>query len=247
MNRRMLTIISALCLALPGFSEEAPAVPAPETAAENVKPPLPVPADQPAPGEKPAPKERPARQEKPAPGGKPGAKGKPGPRERPGKPPVTLSPRELRELFEDDSRTVQPAAELIFGMEPKERRELRELYDRDHDAARQFIQDELDRARKVRRENAAAIRRLSRELREAESDEAKNEIRGRLREELTKEFNRTSAEIELRLKFQEQRLAGLRRAYEKRIADSDKIIDEQLDKLSRKRPDEKPIRRGKEK
>ena len=153
-----------------------------------------------------------------------------------GEPAEAISPKELRELLKEEKNQIGPAGEWLFGLSAPEREKWRELYQRDPAAARTFILEKLEANRQRKQENAREIQRVARQLRQSGDETAKAQLRGQLRRLLTEQFEQTSAEIAVRLKMQEQRLAEVRNAYRQRLENADSLIDAQLEKLIRKRP-----------
>lgn len=147
----------------------------------------------------------------------------------------TIPPKELRDLLKEDNSVVGPAGEIIFSMSPEEKAKLRELFQTDRDAARKMILDRLEENKQKRQEANRKIREVVRLYRESGDAAEKETLRAELRKLLAEQFERTSAEIAVRLKVQEARLAAVRKAYEARQANSGQMIDEQLEKLTQPR------------
>ncbi len=150
--------------------------------------------------------------------------------------------RELRELLREEKNAFGPAGELIFGMDAAEQQKLRELYRTDRDGARKFILEKLEANRQKHQEAEQEIRKLSRLCRQSRNQTEQQELRARLRKLLAEQYEQTSAEIALRLKMQEARLAEVRRRYEERVANADKMIDARLEKMLAK---QQPAKRKK--
>lgn len=146
----------------------------------------------------------------------------------------TIPQKELRVLLKDDATSVGPAGELVFAMSPEEKAKLRELVQGDRDAARKMILDKLEENRQRRQDANRKIREVAKQFRESGDEAQKATLRAELRKLLAEQFERTSAEIAVRLKIQELRLAVVRKAYEERQTKSGEMIDAQLEKLTRK-------------
>lgn len=149
--------------------------------------------------------------------------------------PDPIPQKELRTLLKENSSFVAPAAELIYSMGAEEREQLRDLFQRDRDAARKFLLDKLEARQILRRQELKEISDLARQARESKDETEKERLRTKLRTLLAKQFQRTSDDIALRIRMQEQRLAEVRRVYEERQAKSDQAIDAALEKLTQKR------------
>ncbi len=147
-----------------------------------------------------------------------------------------LAPRELRELLKGEKNAFAPAGELLFAMSDEERSKFEELYRKDRDAAKSFLLEKVEAAKRRKQELATEIQQVARNYRKSADEAEKEQLRTRLRELLTEQFNRASREIEVQLQLQELRLANVRRAYGKRLAESEKTIDTQLEKLTRRQP-----------
>lgn len=147
----------------------------------------------------------------------------------------TIPPKELRDLLKDDNSVIGPAGEIIFSMSAEEKAKLRELSQSDRDAARKMILDKLEENKQKRMEANRKIRDVAKQCRESGDAAEKEALRAELRKQLGEQFERTSAEIAVRLKIQEARLAAVRKAYEARRANSAQMIDEQLEKLTQPR------------
>lgn len=146
-----------------------------------------------------------------------------------------IPPKELRDLLKEDNSAAGPAGEIIFSMSPEEKTKLRELFQTDRDAARKMILDRLEENKQKRMEANRKIREVARQYRESGDAAEKETLRAELRKLLAEQFERTSAEIAVRLKMQETRLAAVRKAYEARQANSGQMIDAQLEKLTQPR------------
>lgn len=146
-----------------------------------------------------------------------------------------IPPKELRDLFKNDNSAAGPAGEIIFSMSPEEKAKLRELFQTDRDAARKMILDRLEENKQKRMEANRKIREVAKQCRESGDAAEKEALRAELRKLLAEQFERTSAEIAVRLKMQETRLAAVRKAYEARQANSGQMIDEQLENLTQPR------------
>jgi hypothetical protein len=149
---------------------------------------------------------------------------------------AVLSSKELRELFKEQKNNIAPAGELIFGLNPQERQKLQELYKSDPDAARIFITEQLEENRQKKQDAAKKIQETAKKFRRSRDQAEKEQLRQVLRRLLVEQFEQTSAEIAVRLKMQEQRLAEVQAAYQERLENSDRLIDAQLEKMTRKRP-----------
>lgn len=149
---------------------------------------------------------------------------------------AVLSSKELRELFKEQKNNIAPAGELIFGLNPQERQKLQELYKSDPDAARIFITEKLEENRQKKQDAAKKIQETAKKFRRSRDQAEKEQLRQVLRRLLVEQFEQTSAEIAVRLKMQEQRLAEVQAAYQERLENSDRLIDAQLEKMTRKRP-----------
>lgn len=150
---------------------------------------------------------------------------------------AALSQKELRELFKEQKSNIAPAGELIFGLDSQERRKLRELYKSAPDAARTFLVEKLEETRRKNQDAAQKIQETAKQFRQSRDRAEKEQLRVTLRRLLAEQFERTSAEIAVRLKMQEQRLTDVQAAYRKRVENSDRLIDAQLEKMTRKRPE----------
>ncbi len=157
-----------------------------------------------------------------------------------------IAPGKLRELLKDRQNVFGPAGELIYAMTPQEQNELRELYRNDPAAARSLILEKLEENKRIRQEAASEIQRIARLCRQSRNKAEKEELRLQLRGLLAGQFNRVSAEISVRLRLQEQRLSEVRRAYEERVANSEQMIDAQLEKMIRKAPEPRRKKEGRE-
>lgn len=146
-----------------------------------------------------------------------------------------IPPKELRDLLKEDNSAAGPAGEIIFSMSPEEKTKLRELFQTDRDAARKMILDRLEENKQKRMEANRKIREVAKQYRESGDAAEKETLRAELRKLLAEQFERTSAEIAVRLKMQETRLAAVRKAYEARQANSGQMIDAQLEKLTQPR------------
>lgn len=152
----------------------------------------------------------------------------------------TIPPKELRSLLKGEENSVGAAGEMIFSMTSADKAKLRELSGSDREAARRMILDRLEENRRRRQQEAREIRELAKQVRET-GDEAK---KAELRKLLTAQFERISADTAVRLRMLELRLAAVRRACGERQANSTRMIEEQLEKLTRKRP--APVRKKNE-
>lgn len=148
----------------------------------------------------------------------------------------TISPKELRGLLKGEKNAAGPAGELVFSMSPEEKAKLLALFQTDRDAARKMILEKLEENKQRRAETARKIRETTKKFRTSRDETEKTELRNELRTLLTEQFERTTAEIAVRLKLQEQRLAVVRRAYEERREKSEQMIEAQLEKITRKHP-----------
>ena len=138
---------------------------------------------------------------------------------------AVLSSKELRELFKEQKNNIAPAGELIFGLNKS-----------DPDAARIFITEQLEENRQKKQDAAKKIQETAKKFRRSRDQAEKEQLRQVLRRLLVEQFEQTSAEIAVRLKMQEQRLAEVQAAYQERLENSDRLIDAQLEKMTRKRP-----------
>ncbi len=147
----------------------------------------------------------------------------------------TIPQKELRDLLKGDNNVAGPAGEVIFSMTPEEKTKLRELSQTDRDAARKMILDKIEANKQARMEANQKIRDAAKLYRECSDDAQKETLRADLRKLLAEQFERTSAEAAARLKVLEMRLAVVRKAYEERQANSQQMIDSQLEKLTQMR------------
>ena len=139
--------------------------------------------------------------------------------------------RELREILKDQKNLAYAAGEMIFGLDEAERTKLAALCRSDPERARTFIVGRLEANKLRKQESAEAIQETSRLFRQAKEEAEKEKLRARLRELLAEQYNRTSAEIAVRLRLQELRLEEVRLGYRKRVENADRAIDAQLNRI----------------
>jgi len=152
----------------------------------------------------------------------------------------TVPPKELRALLQGEEYAIGVVGEMIFAMSPEDKAKLRELVRSDRAAARKMILDRLADNKRQRQEESQEIRELAKQIRETGDETRKEELRQELRKLLGVQFDRISAETAVRLRMLELRLAAVRRACEERQTNSARMIDEQLERLTRKRPPASP-------
>ena len=153
--------------------------------------------------------------------------------------------RLIREVLADQKQLAPAAVEVIFTLEETDRAKLIELCRTDPEAAKKTILDKLGEKKLQKMQTVEAIRETARLCR-LEKDEAKKaELRTKLRGLLAEQYNRTSEEVSVRLRIQEQRLAEVRRAYQQRVENADSAIDAQLERMLRPKQAKQPGQSGK--
>ena len=115
----------------------------------------------------------------------------------------------------------------------------------DREAARSAILNKLGEKKLQKMQAAEAIRETARLCRQEKDEAKKAELRAKLREQLAEQYNRTTEEIGSRLRIQEQRLAAIRQAYQKRVENADSAVDAQLERMLHAKPAKQSGQSGK--
>lgn len=159
--------------------------------------------------------------------------------------PEPIPQRLLREVLADQKQLAPAAVEMVSSLEESERTKLLELCRTDREAARSAILNKLGEKKLQKMQAAEAIREIARLCRQEKDEAKKAELRAKLREQLAEQYNRTTEEIGSRLRIQEQRLAAIRQAYQKRVENADSAVDAQLERMLHAKPAKQSGQSGK--
>jgi len=149
----------------------------------------------------------------------------------------------VKKADKQDKKTVKKSGKnLLFdpsfkqyldSISPSEKARLKELYQQDPDKFREEISARVIEFKKQENSQQQAINAVADKYRKAQTAEEKQKYLNQLKELSRKEFNRNLEKSKNQLENLEKRVNTLRQTYENRKKNADKIVNDQIEYLTR--------------
>ena len=139
----------------------------------------------------------------------------------------------VRKTAQGINREERPLLMYIEKLSAEDKAKLRELYQQDPEKFRKELKAKVQELRKQESGVQKNISGLAEKYHKAQTPEEKQKYLAQLKEASQKEFNRNLERSKTELDTLEKRLNTLRQAYENRKNNADKIIDDQVEYLTR--------------
>ena len=131
------------------------------------------------------------------------------------------------------NREDHPALMYLERLSPEDKAKLKELYLQDPEKFRKELRAKIQELKKQENSIQKNINGIAEKYHKAQTPEEKQKYMAQLKEASQKEFYRNLDRSKTELDTLEKRLNTLRLAYENRKNNADKIIDDQVEYLTR--------------
>jgi len=142
-----------------------------------------------------------------------------------------LAMKDLRVLLKDGTTPPYLASEWLASASQEDRDKLQELVRKNPAEAKVFLQQKLAERKEGRQAAQKAIAQAVQAVRQCKNEADKPALQAALRELLAEDFQRTSDDIAVRIRLQEQNLEQARQDYTKRVDNAEQMIDDRMAKM----------------
>jgi exonuclease VII large subunit len=147
-----------------------------------------------------------------------------------------LSEKKARKIEKNSTAANREERPLLMYMDklsPEDRAKLKELYLQDPEKFRKELRSKIQELRKQESGGQKNINEIAGKYHKAQTHEEKQKYLAQLKETSKKEFYHNLERSKTELDTLEKRLNTLRQAYENRKNNADKIVDDQVEYLTR--------------
>lgn len=142
-----------------------------------------------------------------------------------------IAMKDLRVLLKDGDTPPHLASEWLASASQDDRSKLQDLIRNNPEEAKAFLKQKLDERKEQRQAAQKAIFQAAQAVRQCKNDADKPALQATLRELLADDFRRTSDDIAVRIRSQEQNLDQARQEYKQRVDNAEQMINERMEKM----------------